>query len=296
MFSRPSLAGSLFRIPNFCDPDVVNEKLLAANRYNELVDFFFGKKLHSQALALLKQFGTADKPNDVAPALHGPQRTVLYLQNLPPSEVDLILQYAEWTLRADPELGMEVFIADTENAETLPRDRVVKFLEGIDTTLEIQYLEHIIVELNDMTPDFHNRLAELFTQYLKQAKRGEKWDRDMDRFVRFLKDSRQYSLGKAFGMIPRDGKTSRGTFQPKLTSDRPVLLRSTGGRVESDGKSQASIGNIRVQNEGLFQSRGVGGLSLVRDKSNMSQVLQPCSQDPRYTGFFPHTVKTAVER
>jgi len=205
MFVKSPLAGPLFRLPNFCDPDVVNEKLLEQNRYNELVDFFYGKQLHSQALELLKKFGASEQPDEAAPSLHGPQRTIGYLQKLPPQEIDLILKYSEWTLREAPEEAMEVFIADSENAETLPRDRVVKFLDGIDQALEIRYLEHIIAELNDLTPEFHNRLAELMIRHLKEKPRSEEWDNLMDRFVKFLRASRQYSLSRAFGMIPREG-------------------------------------------------------------------------------------------
>ncbi|KAG0646187.1 Vacuolar sorting-associated 39 [Hyphodiscus hymeniophilus] len=171
MLARPQLAGPFFRIPNFCDPDVVEEKLMENGRYNDLVDFFHGKKLHRPALDLLKKFGTADKEDPNAPTLHGPQRTVGYLQNLPPEMIDLILEFADWPLRLDPSLGMEVFLADSENAETLPRDKVVNFLQDIDIDLAVRYFEHVINELNDLTPEFHNRL---------------------------------YSLWKAFGMIPRD--------------------------------------------------------------------------------------------
>ena len=206
MFSRPSLAGSLFRIPNFCDPAVVNEKLLETSRYNELVDFFYGKRLHTQALELLRRFGTAETPDEAAPALHGPRRTVAYLQSLPPAEIELILKHAEWTLRADPELGMEVFLADSENAETLPRERVVSFLGGIDAKLEVRYLEHIITELGSQVPDFHNRLVELFIAHLKETARGGSWDESMARFVRFLRESRLYSMTKAFAMLPKDGR------------------------------------------------------------------------------------------
>lgn len=207
MYSRPTLASSLFRIPNFCDPLVVNERLVEHNRFNELVDFFYGKKLHRQALDLLRKFGSPDEPDEAAPTLHGPQRTVLYLQGLPPELIDIILEFSEWTLRKDPKLGMEVFLADSENAETLPRARVLHFLGGIDTALEIQYLEHIISELNDMTPEFHNRLVELFIRQLREEKKTgqeEEWDSLMERLVTFLKDSRQYSLGRAFSLIPRD--------------------------------------------------------------------------------------------
>lgn len=210
MYSRPTLASSLFRIPNFCDPDVVNERLVEHNRFNELVDFFYGKKLHRQALALLRKFGSPDEPDEAAPSLHGPQRTVLYLQGLPPEMIDVILEFSEWTLQKDPELGMEVFLADSENAETLPRDKVLAFLDGIDIGLEIRYLEHIINELNDLTPDFHNRLVELFIRQLtekeKEKEKGEEWDSLMERLVRLLKESKQYSLGKARALIPKDGR------------------------------------------------------------------------------------------
>ncbi|CAK7203257.1 Vacuolar morphoproteinsis protein 6 [Sporothrix eucalyptigena] len=249
MLIRPKLASSLFRIPNFCDPDVVNERLLEHNRFNELVDFFYGKRLHRPALELLKRFGDVGGRTDedkkvygdgeqtsmsddtsaakvtVPPALRGPQRTIAYLQSLPPEMIDLIIEFSAWTLRTDPANAMSVFLADSENAETLPRERVVRFLAGIDARLEMQYLEHIISELNDLTPDFHNRLIEQKIKLLKEGKgkeekaqddkttgsdlegdggRDNTWDSSMSRLVTFLKESRQYSLSRAFGLIPRN--------------------------------------------------------------------------------------------
>lgn len=207
MVARPTLAASLFRIPNFCDPDVVNEKLLESGRYNDLIDFFHGKKLHRQALELLKKFGMDKDQTPGAEALQGPQRTVGYLQNLPPDMIDLILEFAEWTLGVDPELSMEVFVADTEKAEMLPRDRVVDFLQRIDVRLEVQYLEHIINELNDLTPAFHNRLVVAYLKELteRQDRDSNEWKNLMSRLLSFLDTSSQYSLVKAFGLIPRDG-------------------------------------------------------------------------------------------
>jgi hypothetical protein len=208
MLVRPSLAGSLFRIPNFCDPEVVNQKLLESSRYNDLVDFFYGKKLHREALELLKKFGTPEEVDESAPTLHGPQRTVGYLQKLSPKYIDLILEFADWPLKANPELGMEIFLADTENAETLPRDKVLNFLQSIDVSLEVKYLEHIIGELNDLTPDFHNRLVSAYLTELKERddQDSEDWSRLMGRLVDFLRTGKQYSPSRAFGLIPRDGK------------------------------------------------------------------------------------------
>ncbi|KAI1948372.1 Vacuolar morphogenesis protein 6 [Ophidiomyces ophidiicola] len=203
MYATPSLAGSLFRIANFCDPNVVMEKLEETCRYSELIDFLFGKKLHRPALERLRKFGQAEEENS-APQLLGPNRTITYLQNLPPEMIDLILEFAEWPIRADPELGMEIFMTDTENAETLPRKEVLDFLQGIDPDLAIKYLEYIIDELNDMTPDLHQRLLLLYLESLKIMESKERWDECMQKFLAMLKLSEQYSPAKMLDKLPRD--------------------------------------------------------------------------------------------
>ena len=211
MFVSPSFAGPLFRLDNFCDPDVVNDKLIEAGRYNDLVDFFYGKRLHREALELLKRFGDSDQEDVTAPQLFGPRRTVSYLQSLPPEMIDLILQFAEWPLKKDPELGMEVFMADTENAETLPRQPVLGFLQRIDGILAVKYLEHIIQELNDTTPRFHQRLVEIYIESLK----ADSFDSDEDRVVwknktlDFLRSSNNYQAYRALELLPKNGKFFR---------------------------------------------------------------------------------------
>lgn len=348
MFSQPSLIGSLLRIANFCDPDVVREKLLEKNRFNEIVDFFHGKRLHREALEILRRFGEArekkgkedvdgaelaenenEKSEDdaggegtaaseqlpvvnekVTPAaavddddnnnsddnnkktttkppaaqqkpppinnkrvhevqvdvqqipeqLRGPRRTVAYLQSLPPDLIDLVLEFARWVLRRDPDLGMQVFVADTENAETLPRDRVLDYLGKLDVELEVRYLDHVIAEWGDGTPEYHNRFVELMVGLLRDARdardgdggdergdggegegggggrkgrEGEKergrgrgrgteiWNERMAKLVRFLRESRQISLSRAYALIPRDGRSS--TFLFLLVVFWPIL-------------------------------------------------------------------------
>ncbi|OTB10432.1 hypothetical protein K445DRAFT_322958 [Daldinia sp. EC12] len=240
MFVTPTLAGSLFRIPNFCDPAVVNEHLLKHNRYNELVDFFYGKKLHREALTLLRKFGNAETDGESAKLdlngqedaevvipeqLRGPQRTVGYLQSLPPEMIDIILEFADWVLRRDPDQGMEVFLADSENAETLPRERVLRYLGAIDANLEIRYLQHIITELEDGTPDFHNRLVELLVQALKEGERDEAWSEQLKSLVAFLKSSQQYSLSKALSIIPRD--------DPAFYEARAIVFSNMGSHKQA---------------------------------------------------------------
>ena len=207
MFSSPSLAGPLFRIDNFCDPDVVKEKLEETGRYNDLVDFFHGKHLHRQALELLQKFGHDEGENESALQLSGPQRTVAYLQNLPPETTDLILEFAQWPLKEDPELGMEVFLADTENAETLPRGKVLNFLERIDKKFAIRYLEHIIHELIDTTTDFHQRLVESYIERLREDDFESEEQRKLwkEKTLEFLRTSSNYQAYKALGHLSKDG-------------------------------------------------------------------------------------------
>lgn len=245
MFATPALAASLFRITNFCDPDVVIQKLDETGRYEDLIHFLFGKKLHRPALEQLRRFGQAgeaqkpeeretgeeapestergeeeeegegegqkqeqDIPKATPSQLIGPSRTVAYLQGLPAEMIDLILEFAEWPLRADPSLGMQVFLADTENAETLPREKVLDFLQGVDARLAIRYLEHVIGELNDLTPDLHQRLLMFYLERLTLdggELAAEEEDGYMDKFLDMLRSSEQYSPARMLDRLPRDG-------------------------------------------------------------------------------------------
>ncbi|CAE7025077.1 hypothetical protein PTT_05991 [Pyrenophora teres f. teres 0-1] len=228
MIANPSVAGSLFRLPNFCEPDVVQEKLYETGRYADLIDFLHGKKLHRQALELLDKFGKNEADEEVSPALQGPQRTVGYLQALPPELIDLILEYAEWPLRTDAKLGMEVFLADTENAETLPRDRVLEFLQKIDLKLAVRYLEHIIEELNDFNVDFHQRLVDLLLERLKSGdfendEEKMDWMRRLQVFLK--KGNAQYNRYRVFQQLPAN--------DPDYYEARAIVLSKMGSHKQA---------------------------------------------------------------
>ncbi|KAL5116230.1 Vacuolar morphogenesis protein 6 [Pleosporales sp. CAS-2024a] len=228
MIASPSLAGPLFRLPNFCEPDVVQEKLYETGRYADLIDFLHGKRLHRQALELLEKFGKNEADEEVATALQGPQRTVGYLQQLPPEMIDLILEFAEWPLRTDAALGMDVFLADTKNAEELPRDKVLDFLQQIDLKLAVRYLEHIIEELDETNPDFHQRLVDLLLERLRSGdfandEEKKEW---RERLQLFLKTSRNYNNYRVFQQLPStdaDYYESRAIVLSKMGQHKQAL-------------------------------------------------------------------------
>ena len=206
MYATPSLAGSLFRISNFCDPEVVMTKLEESGRYNDLIEFLYGKRLHRQALERLQKFGQAEKTEDIDPQLHGPARTVSYLQNLGPDLIDMILEFVKWPLETHPEMAMEIFLGDTENAESLPREKALAFLETIDKELGLRYLEHVVDELNDMTPELHQRLVSMYLEDLKDSSLANR-DEHLDKFLTLLRSSDQYSPAKTLGLLSRDDPT-----------------------------------------------------------------------------------------
>ncbi|ETI28718.1 hypothetical protein G647_01169 [Cladophialophora carrionii CBS 160.54] len=206
MYATPSLAGSLFRISNFCDPEVVMAKLEETGRYNDLIEFLYGKRLHRQALERLQKFGQAEKTEEVDPQLRGPARTIAYLQNLGPELIDMILEFAKWPLETDPEVAMELFLADTENAESLPREKVLAFLETISKELALRYLEHVVDELDDQTPELHQRLVTLYLEDLTDPSLPNR-DQHLDKFLTLLRTSDQYSPAKTLGLLPRDDPT-----------------------------------------------------------------------------------------
>lgn len=203
MLAMPLLAGSLFRVPNFCDPDVVQSALYEGERYNDLIDFLHGKGLHRQALEMLAKFGKDEAAGQIPDGMQGPERTVGYLKQLPPELFDLVLEFVRWPIDEDPNTGMEVFLADTDNAERLPRDQVLEFLSSIDSKLEMRYLEHIINELGEGDASFHQHLVDLYLAELKKKDLEEGVRSDLKgKLEAFLLKSKAYNKAKTLPQLP----------------------------------------------------------------------------------------------
>lgn len=226
MLATPSLVGSLFRIDNFCDPEVVQAALYESERYNDLIDFLHGKKLHRQALEMLAKFGKRQADGEVPEGMRGPERTAAYLKQLPPELVDLVLEYARWPIEEDAQVGMDVFLADTDNAERLPRQKVLGFLTGVSEKLEIQYLEHIINELGDGDADFHQRLVDLYIAELKQPGEDKSHQEGLAaKLEAFLLASTTYSKRKTFQQLPAEDST--------FFESRAIVLSAMGNHKQA---------------------------------------------------------------
>ncbi|RMD42755.1 hypothetical protein DV735_g2349, partial [Chaetothyriales sp. CBS 134920] len=266
MYATPALAGSLFRISNFCDPDVVMNKLEESKRYNDLIDFLYGKRLHRQALERLEKFGQSKDDEDVDTQLRGPERLVRYLQALPHELVDLILEFARWPLEKDSNLGMEVFLAETENAELLDRHKVLSFLESVDKALAQRYLEHVIDEWDDQSPELHQKLLSLYLDRLKEKGSGEH-QVILDKFMAFLKSSSQYLPAKILRALPVD--------EPDFFEARAILFGNMGNYKQALEIYIFKLDNLNKAEEYCNQLY----LESVRD-ANKTAASDPVDKEP----------------
>lgn len=88
---------------------------------------------------------------------------------------------------------MKIFLDDTPEAESLPRSRVVEYLVSIKRELAIRYLEHLINDLQEMSPTFHDRLVSLYLDEATDLQLPDEYRSQVrERLVKFLEETDQY--------------------------------------------------------------------------------------------------------
>ncbi|KAI8394304.1 vacuolar sorting protein 39 domain 2-domain-containing protein [Radiomyces spectabilis] len=187
MMTNDALVGPLLRVQNHCDVKDCETILMDKMAYMQMLLICWPSKLGQQS----------DGP------LRGVLPTIRYLQRLGLEQFDLVLRYSTWVLEKDPKLGMDIFIDDLAEVETFPRQQVLEHLESISNDLAIQYLEYIIDELRDTSPDFHNRLAIAYLEKIASETSA---------------GSTYYRAEKILSRLPMDG----------LFEERAILLSRIG--------------------------------------------------------------------
>ncbi|KAK7506799.1 hypothetical protein BaRGS_00001650, partial [Batillaria attramentaria] len=218
--TNEALVAPLLRLKdNNCHIEESERVLKKKEKFSELIILYETKGMHQKALNLLmKQAMRPDSP------LKGHERTVQYLQHLGAEHLDLIFEYAEWVLKKHPEDGLKIFIEDIPEVETLPRQKVMDYLEKIDPSLAVPYLEHIVLDCDDETPEFHNRLVlllkdrvqALMDSYIhslpeaghlpnKAGKEPGELGENRAKLIKFLHESKYYVPERLLTHFPIDG-------------------------------------------------------------------------------------------
>lgn len=117
--------------------------------------------------------------------------------------MDQIFDTAHWIFQEDVEIGLEIF---TSEEEELPRHAVMDYLEMIDLSVCAQYLEFLMAEREEQSPDFHDRLAELYLRMAIQAKKGDNEARKIayTKLLEFIDTTSHYRPDRLFGLLPSD--------------------------------------------------------------------------------------------
>ncbi|KAI3406748.2 UTP21 [Candida oxycetoniae] len=163
-YVKPMLLGPLLRLPNNkCDSKIVNECLMSnihnhaqqrnfkqPNYIKELLDFYYGRNLHREALEMLYKLAHGDEQSKVVHSneednayddfIKGPGLTVRYLSKLTNDNLDLILEYAKWAISANEENSKILFMNDSDLIAKLKNN---KQFGRFETKLCILYLRQI---------------------------------------------------------------------------------------------------------------------------------------------------------
>ncbi|KAF9448658.1 hypothetical protein P691DRAFT_668993 [Macrolepiota fuliginosa MF-IS2] len=193
---RPGLLGAFCRLQNWCEVSEVEEDLRAHQRFLELKDLYYGKKMHGKALQLLREL--SERTSDVEDKL---RPSITYLQKLGPEYLDHIFQYSRWMFEQDADMAFEIFLS--EDVE-LPYQAVANYLESIDPKICAKYLEFIIEERHEESPAYHDRLAELYISMTLSAKRRneDKTQKEVyAKLLKFLNTNDKIGVDRLYGLL-----------------------------------------------------------------------------------------------
>ncbi|KAL9890338.1 vacuolar protein sorting 39 isoform 1-T1 [Glossina fuscipes fuscipes] len=160
--TNDSLIAPLLRL-NQCHLEESEKTLKKHDKMSELIILYQTNGKHRKALELLQAQAIKE-----GSSLYGHERTIRYLQQLGSSHLQLILEFSDWVLKADPEQGLRIYTEDFIEVENLPRASVLDFLLTRHKLLVIPYLEHVINVWHDNNTFLHNVLIKQYLEKVQQ--------------------------------------------------------------------------------------------------------------------------------
>ncbi|KDE07783.1 hypothetical protein MVLG_02051 [Microbotryum lychnidis-dioicae p1A1 Lamole] len=219
--TKPVMVGPLCRIDNWCEVEEVEEALLEKKKYRELLDLYNGKSTHQKAVKLLRRIAEDEDDPDkkVEP-------TIRYVQKVGPGHLSTIFEASEWVFATHRAKGLEIFIADLEEVEALPRHEVMQHLEGVGEEACMRYLEHVVHELDERGAEFHEKLIEVYLRRVLEGGQGNVGDEEgYKKLLAFLEASKSYRADRMLGRLPVSDSTSvvAGTRNSSMTKKDEAL-------------------------------------------------------------------------
>ncbi|KAK5959250.1 Vam6p PWA37_003205 [Arxiozyma heterogenica] len=187
----PSMVGPFIRVENLCYEEVVINDLKEKKMYQELLDFYYHKEVHHDALEFLFDLNDKFKDNRIGPNMSIKDFIIKYLMLLPNENLDDLFFYLTKLLEqiSDIHVRNNVLVSIFENCNiiNLKRDslKIYSYLKNIDKALSLEYLEFIIHTVYDINPKMHNYLVRRYISDLNDINNKKLQD--------FLKNNSQYN-------------------------------------------------------------------------------------------------------
>lgn len=228
-YTKPMLLGPLLRLPNNkCDSKVVNQYLLrdihshtkqSQTFIRELLDFYYGRGLHEEALEMLYDLAHDEVSHQADDYVRSPDLTISYLQKLDNDHLDLVCQHATWVLKSDQskliERASATFMNETYECESYDTTKVFEYFKTSikDDDLAIRYLEWLLKESDVLQSPERSRQRSTFSTrlclfYLKKLKAFEGpdeqffEDENYKKLYAFVRDSTDYEPWTVLKNIP----------------------------------------------------------------------------------------------
>ncbi|GAV52558.1 hypothetical protein ZYGR_0AG05490 [Zygosaccharomyces rouxii] len=167
LYYYPSMVGPLLRIDNLCDRNVVVRELQERRMFQELVDFYFGRSMHADALEFLTNLiTTMDQSDNTIKFQDGVKVLVVdYLKKLPLEYQGLLFHYLDWLLKRfgmDSALMESVFMNETPACANRNHYEIYEYIDKIDKTIAMRYLEFVVSAFGSKDVKLHTTLVELY--------------------------------------------------------------------------------------------------------------------------------------
>lgn len=167
LYYYPSMVGPLLRIDNLCERNIVVEELQKRHMFQELVDFYFGRSMHADALKFLTNIiANMDQDENTIKFQDGVKILVIdYLKKLPAGYQELLFEYTDWLLgRFDKDIVIleSIFMSDIPACASRNHYQIYEYLSHIDKKTALHYLEFIISTFRLKDVKLHTTLIELY--------------------------------------------------------------------------------------------------------------------------------------
>jgi hypothetical protein len=198
---NPALVGPLLRVPNSVNLSRGEELLKLHHRERDLIELYFGRGLHEQALDYLH----TQSPNQDS-KLYGIRPTIHYLARLPLDLLDLTCCRATWAFQTDPMEAMSIFTREGAWEESESQRKIAQYLRALSPPLCTAYMEHI-VEQGSSNVEFYDRLLLDYTEEIKadRQKHGKTSLGVRERFRTLLEAPPKYNAEQILQSLPTGG-------------------------------------------------------------------------------------------